>query len=52
VVLGDTDMVRALGLGGIRSAVVTRSYRPAAQSRFVAERIEWADNWGDPAGSR
>jgi predicted ATP-grasp superfamily ATP-dependent carboligase len=45
VVLGDCDMVRPLGLAGIRSAVVTRS--PATHSRFVAERIEWADNWGD-----
>src|SRR3954468_4886320 len=45
VVLGDCDMVRPLGLAGIRSAVVTRS--PARHSRFVAERIEWADNWGD-----
>src|SRR3954451_1274317 len=47
VVLGDCDMVRPLGLAGIRSAVVTRS--PATYSKFVAERIEWADNWGDQA---
>jgi D-aspartate ligase len=47
VVLGDCDMVRTLGLAGIRSAVVTRS--PANYSRYAAERIEWADNWGDPA---
>jgi D-aspartate ligase len=40
-------MVRALGLAGIQTAVVTRS--PATHSRYVAERIEWADNWGDPA---
>jgi D-aspartate ligase len=45
VVLGDSDMVRALGLAGIRSAVVTRS--PGLHSKYVAERIEWADNWGD-----
>jgi len=48
VVLGDTDMVRALGLAGIRSAVVTRPDRPVYRSRFVDDRIEWADNWGDP----
>ena len=47
VVLGDCDMVRALGLADIRSAVVTRS--PARYSKFVDERIEWADNWGDQA---
>jgi D-aspartate ligase len=48
VVLGDTDLVRALGLAGIRSAVVTRPDRPVYRSRFVEHRIEFADNWGDP----
>jgi D-aspartate ligase len=48
VVLGDTDLIRALGLAGIRSAVASRERSPMAHSRFVAERIEWADNWGDP----
>src|SRR3954467_6622033 len=48
VVLGDTDLIRALGLGGIRCAVASRAHSPMAHSRFVAERIEWADNWGDP----
>ena len=47
-VLGNTNLVRALGLAGIRSAVVARRDAPAAYSRFTAERIEWADNWGDP----
>ena len=48
VVLGDTDLIRALGLAGIRCAVASRARSPMAHSRFVAERIEWADNWGDP----
>jgi D-aspartate ligase len=48
VVLGDTDLIRALGLAGIRSAVVSRAHSPIPHSKFVAERIEWADNWGDP----
>jgi predicted ATP-grasp superfamily ATP-dependent carboligase len=48
VVLGDNDLIRALGLAGIESAVVTRPQQPKAHSRFVAERLEWADNWGDP----
>jgi predicted ATP-grasp superfamily ATP-dependent carboligase len=47
-VLGDNDLIRALGLAGIRSAVVARPQQAQAQSRFVCDRIEWADNWGDP----
>ena len=49
-VLGDTDLVRPLGLAGIRVATVTRPDSPKAYSRFVEERIEWADNWQDPEG--
>jgi predicted ATP-grasp superfamily ATP-dependent carboligase len=48
VVLGDTDLIRALGLAGIHCAVASRAHSPMAHSKFVAERIEWADNWGDP----
>src|SRR3954451_1457280 len=48
VVLGDTDLIRSLGLAGIRCAVESRARSPMAHSKFVAERIEWADNWGDP----
>jgi D-aspartate ligase len=48
VVLGNTDLIRALGLAGIRAASVTRPARPMAHSRFVADRIPWADNWDDP----
>lgn len=48
MVLGDTDLVRPLGLAGIRSAAVAPAGRPTAHSRFVAEHVPWADNWGDP----
>jgi predicted ATP-grasp superfamily ATP-dependent carboligase len=48
VVLGDTDLIRALGLAGIKCAVASRARSPIPHSRFVAERIEWANNWGDP----
>jgi predicted ATP-grasp superfamily ATP-dependent carboligase len=47
-VLGNTDLIRPLALGGIRSIAVARPDSPMAQSRWVEERIEWADNWGDP----
>ena len=46
-VLGDTDLVRPLGLAGIRCAVVSRPHSPKAYSRFVDARIDWADNWAD-----
>jgi D-aspartate ligase len=46
-VLGDTDLVRPLGLAGIRCAVVTRPDSPKAYSRFVDVRIDWADNWAE-----
>lgn len=44
-VLGDMDLVRPLGLAGIRCAVVARPSSPAARSRFCCARIEWADNY-------
>lgn len=44
-VLGDMDVVRPLGLAGIRCAVVARSSSPVARSRFAYARIEWADNY-------
>ena len=46
--MGDADLVRALGMAGIRSACVTRPGWPADRSRFTEQRVEWADNWGDP----
>ena len=44
-VLGDTDLIRPLGLAGIRCAVLARPDSPKAHSRFVDARVEWADNW-------
>jgi predicted ATP-grasp superfamily ATP-dependent carboligase len=45
--MGDADLIRALGMAGIRSACVTREGWPAHRSRFTATRVEWADNWGE-----
>ena len=47
-VLGNTDLIRPLGLAGVRCAVVGRPDSPKVHSRYVDARIEWADNWGDP----
>jgi D-aspartate ligase len=46
--MGDVDLVRTLGMAGIRSAAVTRPGWPADRSRFTERRVEWADNWGEP----
>jgi D-aspartate ligase len=48
-VLGNMNLIRALGTAGIRCAAVARPDSPPAFSRFVDKRIEWADNWGEPA---
>jgi predicted ATP-grasp superfamily ATP-dependent carboligase len=45
-VLGNTDLIRPLGLAGIRCASPARPDSPKAQSRFLEVRIPWADNWG------
>jgi D-aspartate ligase len=47
-VMGDMDLVRALGLGGIRSATVTKPGWAPEWSRHTSECIEWADSWSDP----
>ena len=47
-VMGDADLIRALGMAGIRSAAVTREGWPADRSRFTAARVQWADNWAEP----
>lgn len=46
--MGDVDLVRTLGMAGIRSAAVTRPGWPADHSRFTSRRVEWADNWREP----
>src|SRR5205823_4462566 len=48
-VLGNMNLIRALGMAGTRCAAVTRPDAPPAFSRFVDARIDWADNWGEPA---
>jgi D-aspartate ligase len=45
-VLGNTDLIRPLGLAGIRCATPGRPDSPKAYSRFVDVRLGWADNWG------
>jgi predicted ATP-grasp superfamily ATP-dependent carboligase len=47
-VLGDIDLVRPLGMAGIRCAVVARPTGLARHSRFTEIVIEWADPWSDP----
>jgi D-aspartate ligase len=44
-VLGDGDLVRALGLAGIRSVLVAPADEPARFSRFVVGVVPWADHW-------
>ena len=47
-VIGDTDVIRPLGLAGVRTACVARPEWAPARSRFSAERIEWEDSWERP----
>ncbi|HEU4752638.1 MAG TPA: ATP-grasp domain-containing protein, partial [Armatimonadota bacterium] len=44
-VLGDMDLVRPLGLAGIRCAVVARDGDPVRYSRFTAAALDWLDAW-------
>jgi D-aspartate ligase len=47
-VLGDTDLLRPLGLGGIPCVVVADLGAPARFSRFARAALEWADAWERP----
>lgn len=47
-VLGDMDLVRPLGLAGIRCAVAVPDGAPPRYSRFVAARLDWFDTWEQP----
>ena len=47
-VLGEIDLVRALALGGIRSAVVAQPGSLARYSRDAAIAFEWVDAWKHP----
>ncbi|MCC2670222.1 MAG: ATP-grasp protein, partial [Armatimonadetes bacterium] len=44
-VIGDIDLVRPLGLAGIRSAVVAKPGDPIRYSRFTEQVIDWLDPW-------
>lgn len=44
-VLGDVDLVAALGLAGVRCAVVTPAHDPARFSRHTDRWIPWIDHW-------
>lgn len=47
-VLGEIDLVRALALGGIRSAVVAQPGNLARYSRNAAIAFDWVDPWKQP----
>ena len=47
-VLGSMDLVRPLGLAGIRCVVAARPGAPPRFSRFTAARLEWSDPWRHP----
>ena len=49
-VMGDMDMVRPLGLAGLRCAVVTHPGSPALHSRFTKDAILWDDPARNPDG--
>jgi predicted ATP-grasp superfamily ATP-dependent carboligase len=45
--MGDTDLVRALALAGVRPAVFAPPGDPARRSRDVAAALPWRDHWLD-----
>jgi len=47
-VIGDIDLVRPLGLAGIRCAVVAPPGDPIRYSRFTDHVIDWLDPWKEP----
>jgi D-aspartate ligase len=47
-VIGGIDLVRALALAGIRSAVVAKEGEVSRYSRFTAVVLEARDPWSDP----
>ena len=50
LVMGDIDVVQALALAGIRSALYAAPGDPARSSRHVEEALPWVDHWRDPQG--
>src|SRR5688572_1848390 len=49
-VIGDMDLVRPLGLAGVRCAVSAPEGDPTWYSRFTCARVPWVDSWRDPEG--
>lgn len=47
-VLGDVDLVRALGLAGIESVVMAPPGAAARYSRFTREALAWIEPWERP----
>ncbi len=47
-VLGDMDLLRALGLAGIPCVVVAEPGEPTRYSRFARVVLDWADAWDRP----
>ena len=47
-VIGDMDLVRPLGMAGIRCAVVAPPGDPTHYSRFTRAVLEWDDCWKHP----
>jgi D-aspartate ligase len=47
-VIGSMDLVRPLGLAGVRCAVVARPHSRARYSRFTVDAIDWADPTREP----
>ncbi|WP_448206167.1 carboxylate--amine ligase [Azospirillum sp. sgz302134] len=49
-VMGDLDMVRPLGMAGVRCTVVAYPGSPVLHSRYVQDAIIWDDASRDPDG--
>ena len=47
-VMGDTDLLRPLGLAGIPCVVMAEPGEPARFSRFSKATLEWVDGWAQP----
>jgi D-aspartate ligase len=47
VVMGDVDLVRALGLAGVSSVYVGPPDASARFSRHVASTVQWTDHWSE-----
>ena len=46
--MGDMDLVRPLGLAGVRCAVVVPPGAASRYSRFTERALPWADSWKQP----